>query len=165
MILRAGQASDVLQLAAFARASFRDTYGASHAADRIAAHCATAIADAQVAQWLAQDQLQLAFSEHELIGFVQVASKPDKEGRLELKRFYIQQQQHGRGLAQTLMQKALDHARQVSARLIWLTVYANNSRAIRFYQRAGFVVAGKVPYHFVDQIENDVLMQMVLPAT
>jgi ribosomal protein S18 acetylase RimI-like enzyme len=62
---------------------------------------------------------------------------------LELKRLYVARAWHGRGVAQALMNAALDAARARSAGTLWLGVWERNPRAVRFYEKYGFARVGE----------------------
>lgn len=61
---------------------------------------------------------------------------------LELKRLYVLQEYHGKGVAQALMDFALDFATEKSYQVIWLGVWEFNFRAQKFYSKNGFVNSG-----------------------
>jgi ribosomal protein S18 acetylase RimI-like enzyme len=62
---------------------------------------------------------------------------------LELKRLYVARAWHGRGVAQALMDAALDAARARGARTLWLGVWERNPRAVAFYGKYGFTRVGE----------------------
>lgn len=51
----------------------------------------------------------------------------------------------GRGLGESMVKTALREARKIGIQLVELEVFANNSRAIRLYERTGFKLTGRVP--------------------
>jgi ribosomal protein S18 acetylase RimI-like enzyme len=57
---------------------------------------------------------------------------------------YVQAEYRGSGAADMLMSAIVDHARE-RAESIHLTVVCGNQRAVRFYERWGFVVYGIEP--------------------
>ncbi len=65
---------------------------------------------------------------------------------IELKRLYLQPGHFGMGLADALMDWTQDVARARGAAILALSVFSDNHRAMRFYQRHGFTEAGR--YHF-----------------
>jgi GNAT superfamily N-acetyltransferase len=58
---------------------------------------------------------------------------------MELWRFYLDQQWHGRGTAQRLISRVDEEALQAGARTLWLAVWERNGRAQAFYRECGFV--------------------------
>jgi ribosomal protein S18 acetylase RimI-like enzyme len=57
-------------------------------------------------------------------------------------RFYVDRSLHGTGAAQALMMAVLAHAASAGQDAVWLQVWEQNPRAIRFYARAGFTDVG-----------------------
>ena len=62
---------------------------------------------------------------------------------MELKRLYVARAWHGQGVAQALMDAALDTARARGAQTLWLGVWERNPRAVAFYAKYGFVRVGE----------------------
>ena len=81
---------------------------------------------------------------------------------LELRQLYILKAWHGSGIAQKLMEWALDTARGRQAEELYLTVYTDNHRARRFYERYGFEYVG--PYKFMvgNQADEDEIWKLDL---
>ncbi len=65
----------------------------------------------------------------------------------ELRALYILSRWHGTGAAQSLMDWTIAEARRVAADELYLSVYCDNHRARRFYERYGFRYVK--PYAFV----------------
>ncbi len=81
---------------------------------------------------------------------------------LELRQLYLLDRVKGSGAAQALMDWALATARARGASELWLSVYIDNHRAKRFYQRYGFEDRG--PYAFLvgNHADEDRLMRLAL---
>jgi GNAT superfamily N-acetyltransferase len=56
----------------------------------------------------------------------------------ELRQFYVLKPWHGGGVAQTLMAWAIKEAKRAGAKDLYLSVFEDNHRARRFYDRYGF---------------------------
>jgi len=65
------------------------------------------------------------------------------DGDWELKRFYLLGPWQGYGNGRDLMAHAVQIARDRGAKRLLLAVYESNSRAMSFYERAGFVHIGE----------------------
>ena len=78
---------------------------------------------------------------------------------VEIERFYVDRQYHGKGHAQTLMQVCLDRARQSSHETVYLSVWEKNHRAIAFYQKYGFEIVGSHEFQLGDETQNDFWME------
>ena len=84
----------------------------------------------------------------ELVGYVHLVSGPapaavQGPAPLELKRLYVARAWHGQGVAQALMDAALDAARARGAQTMWLGVWERNPRAAAFYRKYGFTRVGE----------------------
>jgi GNAT superfamily N-acetyltransferase len=81
---------------------------------------------------------------------------------IELRQLYLLHEWRGAGAAKALMDWAIAEARGRSADELYLTVYVDNVRARRFYERYGFVEVG--PYKFMvgEQADEDIIMRLPL---
>ena len=84
---------------------------------------------------------------------------------LEVARFYVDQTLHGTGAAQALMSAVLTHAVSAGRDGVWLQVWEENLRALRFYAKAGFVDAGETRFRVGDLMYRDRLMTRTLIRT
>jgi len=80
------------------------------------------------------------------------------ERPLEVVRFYVDRSLHGRGAAQVLMAEVLARAEAAGHDGVWLQVWEQNPRAIRFYAKAGFLDAGDATYRIGEQVDRDRLL-------
>ena len=81
---------------------------------------------------------------------------------IELSKFYVHPAHHGQGVANALMQGALDVARSGGHVSLWLGVNNENVRAQRFYLRHGFAVVGTKHFRVGDRLEDDFVLEHVL---
>lgn len=72
----------------------------------------------------------------------------------ELHKLYVDAAHHGRGVADALTAALLEQANAP----VWLTVFSENPRAVRFYQRWGFQIAGRQEFLVGDDRQQDFLM-------
>src|SRR5262249_18143569 len=78
---------------------------------------------------------------------------------IEIERFYVDQQFHGKGIAHTLMQACFDRARQSGRKAVYLGVWENNHRAMAFYRKWGFEIVGSHVFQMGDEAQNDFFME------
>ncbi|MBG6216891.1 ribosomal protein S18 acetylase RimI-like enzyme [Arthrobacter sp. CAN_A6] len=83
---------------------------------------------------------------------------------MELSKFYVDPDNHGRGAAGALMHETLAHASRSGFPGIWLGVNQENHRAIRFYDRCGFGRVGTKRFRLGDRFEDDFILERSLPA-
>ncbi len=79
---------------------------------------------------------------------------------LEVGKLYVDQRFHGQGIAQRLMDYALDHAQEQQFDGLWLGVWEHNHRAMGFYRKYGFEIVGTHPFEMgAGLIEDDYVMR------
>jgi ribosomal protein S18 acetylase RimI-like enzyme len=77
---------------------------------------------------------------------------------LEIQRFYVGSAWHGRGIAQALMAECVVRAMAAGADTVWLGVWERNTRAIRFYEKCGFVDVGAASFVLGTDVQQDRVM-------
>jgi ribosomal protein S18 acetylase RimI-like enzyme len=80
--------------------------------------------------------------------------------QMEVEKMYVlpEYQQSGAGTA--LLKKAIDFAHQQNSEYLWLNVYTGNHRAVRFYERNGFVKGSRYHRGFGSQYFEFFLMML-----
>lgn len=81
---------------------------------------------------------------------------------VELSKCYVHPEHFGAGIAGDLMKATLTEAESFAAQGIWLGVSSVNERAIRFYEKQGFVKVGMKSFLFGNTVERDFVMQRSL---
>lgn len=81
---------------------------------------------------------------------------------LLLDQLYILKGYHGTGIAHALMDWALEEAKRRGAEELYLTVYIDNHRARRFYDRYGFEDVGRYAFMVGNHADEDVIMRKAL---
>ncbi len=103
----------------------------------------------------------------ELAGFVmlrQNRSHPELgNGKATLlNRIYLLPEYWGAGIARSMMEFCEDFARRDGSRWLWLQVWQENKRAIRFYEKCGFAHFGFMDFHLGDVVHSDWVMRKEL---
>jgi diamine N-acetyltransferase len=81
---------------------------------------------------------------------------------LLLDQLYVLKEHHGAGIARILMDWALDEAAKRGATQLFLTVYVDNHRARRFYDRYGFEPVGCYAFMVGSHADEDIIMRKML---
>lgn len=81
-----------------------------------------------------------------------------------LRQFYLEADARGTGLAQALMQWAIGEARARGHEELYLTVWVDNHRARRFYERFGFEEVGRYAFTVGSTVDDDRIMKLSLQA-
>jgi len=81
---------------------------------------------------------------------------------LLLDQLYLLKDHHGAGIAHELMRWAFEEAKRRGAEELYLTVFTENHRARRFYDRLGFEAVGRYDFMVGSQADEDVIMRKAL---
>ncbi|WP_297800125.1 GNAT family N-acetyltransferase [Arenimonas sp. GDDSR-1] len=163
--IRHATAKDAEALARIGEQTFRDTFAAANTAEDMDLHCRDNYGPSiQAGEISNPDMLTLlAEAENGIIGFCQLRWGPappcvqaDTPG--EILRLYVLSGWHGRGIAQRLMEAALDALRQRGSDRVWLGVWEHNPRAIAFYGKYGFTEVGAHVFAVGTDPQRDLVM-------
>lgn len=92
----------------------------------------------QIAKELGESVVwELALAEDQTVGFFSLTI--EESARAKLNKLYILPERQGTGLGRALLERAHELASARAAGEIWLQVNKSNARAIRAYQRSGYV--------------------------
>ena len=168
--LRACVPADAAALALVGQATFLETFAGILDGAAIVAHCAQAHAAAVYAAWLNDKAHALWLVETTAgkapVGFMVVSPPqlpvPDTDGDLELKRIYLLSKFQGGGVGKRLVEAAVARALDAGAHRLLLGVYAGNTSAIGFYERAGFRKIGERKFRVGGRDYDDQIMAMSL---
>jgi len=78
---------------------------------------------------------------------------------LELERIYVLKEFHGKKVGQILFNKALQIAEQMKVDYLWLGVWEENHKALKFYTKNGFKAFDKHIFILGDSIQTDIMMK------
>lgn len=101
------------------------------------------------------------------IGYLKLNAGPaqtelHEDDSLEIERIYVLQAYQGRKIGQLLYEQAITIASQMEKSSVWLGVWENNSNAIRFYEKNGFVAFETHIFKMGSDEQTDIMMRKVL---
>ncbi|TFC58833.1 GNAT family N-acetyltransferase [Cryobacterium sp. TMT2-15-1] len=170
-------ATDAAALAELAVATFALACPPHTSAEAIAAFLRDVLAEGNFDAYLADpDRLilvaEVAGEAGVMLGYTMLvfAEPADDDARAaatirptaELSKCYLRAETHGRGVAAALMNATLDAARARGAAGSWLGVNQENARAIRFYEKNGFVTVGEKRFLVGERYEDDFVLERAL---
>ena len=161
-------AADGPELAQMARRSFTDTFGTLYRQEDLALFLDQAFGSSGLPADLTDPayRVRVATEQGRIVGYCKVGpvTFPGEwpETAMELHQLYILSDHHGAGLAPVLMDWALDAMRAQGASEVVLSVYVDNHRARRFYERYGFEEIGQYTFMVGSHEDDDRLMRLKL---
>lgn len=164
--LRPASAADAEALALVGAATFLETFAGIIGGADIAAHVAAKHSVQSYRQALDEPGTTLVLAEARKggapVGYVYAGAPglPIETGDedYEIRRIYALGRYHGSGIGGDLMDAAFDAAKSMGKRRALLGVYSGNTRAIGFYGKMGFVLAGERTFEVGMARFHDVIM-------
>ena len=145
--------------------TFNDTFKEQNSPENMKAYLDRAFTIEQLEKELANtdSNFYFVYSNDEVAGYLKVnmndaQSEAMDDDTLEIERIYIQRTFQKMGLGKTLLQQAIDIAREHHKDKIWLGVWEKNEQAIAFYQKMGFVQTGSHSFYMGDEEQVDFIM-------
>lgn len=168
--VRPATPGDAAELSHLAALTFRTTYEPFNTAANIDQYIGAAFAIDQVRADLhaADMSTLLASVDDVVVGYAQlrlhVIAPVWVPGRdpVELHRFYVEAAWHGRHVAAHLLEHCVTTATAAGSTSLWLGVWQQNARAIRFYRKHGFHAVGRQEFMLGDDLQDDWLMAKAL---
>ena len=164
---RDGGAGDAALMSRIGKQTFVETFGHLYTPENLAAF----LANHSEENWLGEltnpaFAVRIAEEEGEAAGFAKVGppSLPfEVTGpTAELRQLYVLKPWHGAGIAHALMDWAIEEARRRGAEQMFLSVFVDNHRARRFYDRYGFEAVGTYDFMVGTHADLDIIMRKVL---
>ena len=163
--IRTATPADAAAVADLARRTFYDTFASTNDANDMALHLQSAYGvDQQTREIADRDITTLVVEEDgKAIAYAMVRNDHVPEcvtgaEPVELWRFYVDSGWHGRGVAQSLMERVKNVARERGAKTLWLGVWERNDRARAFYAKCGFADVGEHVFLFGTDPQTDRVM-------
>lgn len=161
--------SGIAQLQQIGRQTFYETFAAANTKENMATYLKDGFSTEKLTEELNNpgSEFYLAILGNEVIGYLKVNSGAsqtelnDKKA-LEIERIYVLQQYHGKKVGQILYEKAMQLAAEKEVAYIWLGVWEENPRAIRFYQKNGFIEFDRHIFKLGEDEQTDIMMKKLL---
>ena len=169
VIIRPVSPLDLAALQAIGRKTFEEAFAANNSEENLAVYLEEGFSKQKLEAELRNknSKFYFALQGDEVIGYLKInlgdaQSEKQDPNALEIERIYVLQQYHGTQVGALLYEQALAIAKARKAPYMWLGVWEENPRAIRFYEKQGFVDFGEHIFKLGDDAQRDVLMKLDL---
>lgn len=169
MNIRKVNIHDLESLKDLSRLTFVETYGSENTEENMRDYLGNEFSSEKLTKELTDQNVEFYFAElnGKLIGYLklnvgQSQTEIKDEDGLEIERIYVIKEFHGKKVGQALCNKAIELAKERNLQYVWLGVWTENPRAIRFYEKNGFVVFDKHTFMLGDDAQTDFMMKLEL---
>ncbi len=160
---------DIDQLQKIGRLTFQETFSASNSEENMKNYLEEEFSEEKLTAELKDENSEFYFAtlDNEVIGYLKLNfGESQTELRdnkaLEIERIYVSKEFQGKSIGQMLYDKAIQIAKQKDSDYVWLGVWEENPRAIRFYKKNGFVAFDKHIFKLGEDEQTDIMMRLQL---
>jgi ribosomal protein S18 acetylase RimI-like enzyme len=168
--IRKATVSDLDSIQKISIQTFIETFAAVNTPENIANYIKDSLNTEQLTDELnnANSQFYLAYSDTEAVGYLKInfgdaQTESFNENALEVQRIYVLQNFHGKNIGQLLLDEVKKIAQITNVDSVWLGVWEENHRALRFYTKNEFVVFDKHVFMMGNDEQTDLLMRFQIP--
>ena len=161
--------SDIKLLQEIGRQTFYETFSAGNSEENMTKYLEEGFSEEKLMSELNNEHSEFYFAviDDQVVGYLKLnfgRSQTELQGSisLEIERIYVLQQYHGKKVGQVLYEKSMQVAGDKKVDYVWLGVWEENPRAIRFFQKNGFVEFDKHIFKLGKDEQTDVMMKLKL---
>lgn len=157
---------DIILLQSLSITTFTEAFKKHNNPKDFQAYLAKAFSKGQLLSELKNQNTSFYFAEKEgeVVGYFktnvfEAQGELQEPGGMELERIYVTSPFQNQGIGFKMLSFAESLAIQQAKTYLWLGVWEHNLKAIRFYERNGYVKFGKHPYYIGRDKQNDWLLK------
>ncbi|MEO6304679.1 MAG: GNAT family N-acetyltransferase [Bacteroidia bacterium] len=149
--------------------SFIETYASKNTAKNMEAYLTDNFSPSQLKKQINDpgSEFYIASINDDAIGYLKInfgsaQTEFKTDNFIEIERIYVLNDFQGKKIGQLLCNKAFQIGQQKKADLLWLGVWEENQKAIRFYKKYGFAEFDKHIFKLGNDDQTDLLMKLKL---
>lgn len=149
--------------------TFAETFSSENSEENMQEYLKSEFSAEKLKADLADKNVEFYFAELDgkVTGYLKINFGPSQteiknENSLEIERIYVLKEFHGKKAGQFLFEKAMETAKEKKVDYVWLGVWEHNPRAIRFYEKNGFVAFDKHIFKLGNDRQTDIMMKRML---
>ena len=161
--------SQIAALQQIGRQTFEETFAKSNSAENMAKYLEEAYSHEKLSAELNDPNsfFYFAILDQKVIGYLKLnmgvsQTELKDNDALEIERIYVIKEFHGKNVGQLLFDKAIEIAKENHVAYVWLGVWEENKRAIKFYTKNGFVEFNQHVFVLGDEAQTDIMMKLEL---
>lgn len=164
MVIRFASLPDVEELRTLSELAFRNAYSWYNTPENMEFYVRNHFTEEKLAEEISDPSFVylLAFENNELAGYAKLdlktTIKTAAKKPLEIARLYTKPELIGKGVGKKLVREVDRFAVENGFDSVCLSAWQKNEKAVKFYQREGFVIGGTLKFLFGTDLQDDFLM-------
>ena len=167
MNIRKINIQDVEKLKEIGIQTFAETFSSENSEENMKEYLVNGFSTEKLTAELNDQNSEFYFAELDgkTIGYLKVnvgqsQTEIKDKNALEIERIYVLKEFHGKKVGQILYDKAIELAKEKNVEYVWLGVWEQNPRAIRFYEKNGFKAFDKHIFKLGNDEQTDIMMKL-----
>ncbi|WP_236252853.1 GNAT family N-acetyltransferase [Echinicola sp. 20G] len=167
MNIRKVNIHDIEQLKEIGKFTFAETFASENSEENMKEYLDSGFSTEKLTAELSDQNAEFYFAELDgkTIGYLKVnvglsQTEIKDKNALEIERIYVLKEFHGKKVGQILYNKAIELAKAKGVDYVWLGVWEQNPRAIRFYEKNGFKAFDKHVFKLGNDEQTDIMMKL-----
>lgn len=159
--------NDIIELQTIGKQTFADTFSSNNSEENMQLYLSERFSIEKLKTELSDinSEFYFALLDNNIIGYLKINFGPAQteikdDNALEIERIYVLKEFHGKNIGQLLFEKAITISKQRNVDYVWLGVWEENRRAVRFYQKNGFVAFDKHIFRLGNEEQTDLMMKL-----
>lgn len=159
--------AQLAQLQAIGRQTFTETFSSTNSEENLNAYLQYGFSTAKLTAELNNPNSEFYFAtlNDKVIGYLKInfgiaQTELQDPKAMEVERIYVLGEFQSKKVGQLLFEKALAIAKNKKVDFVWLGVWEENHRAIRFYTKNGFVAFDSHIFLMGNDKQTDILMKL-----
>lgn len=169
IIIKKAGPNDIEQLQKIARQTFYEAFSAQNTEADMAKYLDEELSIEKLNAELRDTNTEFYFAtlDDKVIAYLKLnfgqsqTELQDDEG-LEIERIYVLKNYQGKSIGQLLSEAAIKIAKEKGVIYVWLGVWEENTRAINFYKKNGFVEFDRHIFMLGNDEQTDIMMKLKL---
>lgn len=169
--LRLIKNSEAGLLQKIAISTYKEAFDEFNTEENMKAYLSSCLSHQKLQSELENPNSEFYFAEwaDQVIGYLKLNFKDAQnefktDDSLEIERIYVLEKFHGQKVGQTMFDYALKRAKEKDVNYVWLGVWENNPKAIRFYEKNGLEAFDQHSFRMGTDLQTDILMKLEFKA-
>lgn len=158
---------DIESLKEISKLTFIETYSSKNSYENMAKYLENEFSTEKITTDLMNPNVEFYFAtlNKKIVGYLKInfgeaQTEIKEENTLEIERIYVLKEFHRKRIGQALYEKTIELAIKKNMEYIWLGVWEQNHKAIRFYEKNNFIAFDKHVFMLGNDKQTDIMMKL-----
>jgi ribosomal protein S18 acetylase RimI-like enzyme len=149
--------------------TFEEAFGSDNSEQHMRDYVTLSFSIDQLTSELQNPESSFLFARygHEVVGYLKLnwgvaQTEQFNQTSLEVERIYVLKNYQGNQIGQRFLDYAISTAQEKNVEFIWLGVWEENTKALRFYKKNGFAPFGTHSFMLGSDKQTDLLLKKVV---